>query len=135
MAKRYVTPTVLLIEDERDIQHFICRVLELEGYRVIKTCEGNTGLDMLVSNSVDLVLLDLCLPDLDGFSVLREIKNSPEFSPIPVVVITAVAGSAQRQKSARLGAVRHLVKPLSAHRLYKTISTVLEKENGPIISC
>jgi DNA-binding response OmpR family regulator len=121
--------TVLVIEDEAEIQNFISRVLELEGYRVFRAGDGKTGMDLLQGNSIDLVLLDLRLPGRDGWSVLREMKRRPGLSDIPVIVLTAIAEAIQRKKTLRMGATRYLVKPLSAHNLSQTISSVLnEKE-------
>jgi DNA-binding response OmpR family regulator len=120
--------TILIIEDEADIQHFISRVLELEGYQVLRAGDGKTGLDMLRENPVALVLLDLRLPGTDGWSVLREIKRNPELSEIPVIVLTAIAESIQRKKTLRMGATKYLIKPLSASSLSQTIASVLHQK-------
>ncbi|OGN99813.1 MAG: hypothetical protein A2Y58_03745 [Chloroflexi bacterium RBG_13_51_52] len=128
MASRCEVNTVLIIEDEPDIQNFISRVLELEGYRVLKTGDGNRGLDILGENPVDLLLLDLRLHGRGGWSVLREMKRSQALPKIPVVVITAIAESAQRRKTLRMGVARYLVKPLSAHKLSMTIAGILDKK-------
>lgn len=120
--------TVLIIEDEADIQHFISRVLELEGYRVLRASDGYTGLALLRENTVSLVLLDLRLPNLDGWSVLREIKHDPDLAAIPVIVLTAIAEAIQRKKTLRMGAVKYLVKPLSASSLSRTIAGVLHQK-------
>ena len=122
--------TVLVIEDEADIRNFISRVLELEDYDVIEAGDGDSGMRMMKENAVDLVLLDLRLPGLDGWSVLREIKHSPDFSSIPVIVFTAIAEAMQRRKTLRMGASSYLIKPLSARLLSQTIANILrEKEN------
>jgi DNA-binding response OmpR family regulator len=120
------TKTVLIIEDEADIQHFISRVLELEGYQVLRAGDGHTGLALLRENTVSLILLDLRLPGLDGWSVLREIKRDPDLAAIPVIVLTAIAEAIQRKKTLRMGAVKYLVKPLSASNLSRTIAGVLQ---------
>ena len=125
MTEKSGPHTLLVIEDEQDIQRFLSRVLELEGYRVLNALDGNSGLAILSRNNIDMVLLDVRLPGLDGWSVLKKIKESPRHSRIPVVVITAIAGSKERQRSLRMGAARHLVKPLSTRRLKKTIAAVL----------
>jgi DNA-binding response OmpR family regulator len=117
--------TVLVIEDETEIQNFIARVLELEGYRVLRADDGVAGLDILRGNDIALVLLDLRLPGRDGWSVLREMKRKPELCAIPVIVLTAIAETIQRKKTLRMGATRYLVKPLSAHSLSQNISSVL----------
>lgn len=130
MAKKHRVQTILIIEDEPDIQNFISRVLELEGYRVLKAGDGITGMEMIKENSVTLVLLDLRLPGPDGWSVLREMKRTPEFSRIPVVVITAIAESAQRRRTLRMGATKYLIKPLSAHSLSRTIAAILHEKSS-----
>jgi DNA-binding response OmpR family regulator len=127
-GKMRKTKTVLIIEDEADIQNFISRVLELEGYKVLRADDGKIGMDILQDNNIDLVLLDLRLPGRDGWSVLREIKHSPELSPIPVIVLTAIAENIQRKKTLRMGATKYLIKPLSAHSLSQTIAGVLNEK-------
>lgn len=119
--------TVLIIEDEADIREFVSRVVELEGYRVLKAANGKTGLDLLQEHRVGLILLDLLLPDLDGWTILRNIKTNPAFLHIPVIVLTAIAESKQRDKTIKMGASRYLVKPLSAHSLSVAVTGVLEK--------
>ncbi|MHB8104424.1 MAG: response regulator [Dehalococcoidales bacterium] len=128
MIKRRGTYTVLIIEDESDIQNFVSRVLELEGYIVFKAGDGNIGLATLREHTIDMVLLDLRLPGPDGWSILRIIKHTPELKKIPVVVITALAEAAQRERTLRMGAAQYLIKPLSAHGLSKTIEDVLHKK-------
>jgi two-component system phosphate regulon response regulator PhoB len=128
MQKKRKAKTVLIIEDEADILNFISRVLELEGYHVLRASDGKTGMDIIRENSVSLVLLDLRLPGPDGWSILREMKRSPELSTIPVVVLTAIAESMQRRRTLRMGAASYLIKPLSAHSLSQTIASILHQE-------
>ncbi|OGO32215.1 MAG: hypothetical protein A2Z29_00290 [Chloroflexi bacterium RBG_16_56_11] len=128
-AKRVKAATVLVIEDEEDIRNFAARVLELEDYDVIKAADASSGMQMLKEKSIDLVLLDLRLPDLDGWSILREIKHHPDYSRIPVIVFTALAEAMQRRKTLRMGAASYLIKPLSARLLSQTVTNIL-RETG-----
>lgn len=130
MAKKSDPKTVLIIEDEVDILHFISRVLELEGYQVLQASDGKTGMAAIKENPVALVLLDLRLPGPDGWTVLREIKRNPDFAEIPVVVLTAIAESTQRKRTLRMGAARYLIKPLSAHILSRTITSLLRQKRS-----
>ena len=130
MTSKTKTKTVLIIEDDLDIQNFISRVLELEGYRVIRANDGRTGLEMINNNPVSLVLLDLRLPGPDGWSILQEIKGNPAISKVPVVVLTAIAETVQRRRTLRMGASRYLIKPLSAHHLSKTVASILHQEGS-----
>ena len=130
MKKKREAPTVLIIEDEVDIRNFASRVLELEGYRVLKAANGETGMEIIKKHPVSLVLLDLRLPGCDGWSILREIKRDPTLSAIPVVVLTAMAETVQRRRTLRMGATRYLIKPLSAHILSKTVTDILYQSGG-----
>ena len=126
MVKRTIAKTVLVIEDDPSLQNFLYRVLDLEGYHVIKAGDGLTGITLLKNNPVDLILLDMRLPGPDGWSILREIKRRKEFYQIPIIVITAIADSVQRRRTIRMGAAQYLIKPLSAHKLSKTVADILK---------
>jgi DNA-binding response OmpR family regulator len=125
MARKRRQKTVLIIEDETDLRIFASRVLELEGYRVLKAIDGETGMEIIRENPVDIVLLDLRLPGRDGWSIINEIKHDAGLAAIPVIVITAVAESLQRKRTLRMGATRYLIKPLSAHNLARNIANIL----------
>ena len=127
MVKKHQAKAVLIIEDEADILNFASRVLELEGYQVLKATNGERGMEIIREHPVSLVLLDLRLPGCDGWSILREIKRDRVLSTIPVVVLTAIAGTVQRRRTLRMGATRYLIKPLSAHSLSKTITSILHQ--------
>jgi len=130
MIKKRGTLTVLIIEDEPDIQNFISRVLEFEGYNILKAGDGKTGLEIVREKPVSLVLLDLRLPGLDGWEVLREMKRDTELASIPVVVLTAIAESVQRRRTMHMGASQYLVKPLSANSVSKTVAGILNQKDS-----
>ena len=126
MKKRRKKNTVLIIEDEADVRNFASRVLELEGYRVLQTEDGDEGLRLTKKKQVNLVILDLRLPGRDGFSILGEIKSDPRLSAIPVIVFTASAGVSQRDRALSMGAADYLVKPLSAASLKEAVASILD---------
>ena len=119
---------ILIIEDEEDIRDFAARVLELEGYRVLQAVNGGEGLSMLRQYPVSLVLLDLRLPDYDGWALLEELKGDPQLSMVPVVMFTASAAVSRRSPALAIGAADYLVKPLSAAKLKKTVHSILTRE-------
>jgi two-component system copper resistance phosphate regulon response regulator CusR len=122
--------TILIIEDETEIRNFIARVLELEGYNVFEAGDGTSGMEIIKDKPVSLVLLDLRLPGIDGWSILREIKRKPELSTIPVIVLTAIAETMQRKRTLRMGATSYLIKPLSAHSLSRAVASVLHEKSS-----
>ncbi len=128
MARRREEKTILIIEDEADIRNFASRVLELEGYHILKAEDGEEGLRLAGESHIALVLLDLRLPRSDGWAVLEQMKSEPEFSAIPVVVFTASAGVPQRDRARSMGAADYLVKPLSAASLKDTVAHILSPE-------
>jgi len=122
--------TILIIEDDIDIQNFASRVLELEGYLVLKAGDGKTGMEIISENTISLILLDLRLPGPDGWSILREVKRDPKLSKIPIVVLTAIAESVQRRRTLRMGAAQYLIKPLSAHSLSRSVASILHRRES-----
>jgi CheY-like chemotaxis protein len=102
MARKHRTETVLIIEDEADIRTFASRVLELEGYRILQAENGDTGLRLVRETQVALVLLDLQLPERNGWAVLAELKSDAALSAIPVIMFTASAAVAQRDRARTL---------------------------------
>lgn len=129
MAKKIEAKTILVIEDEADVRGFAFRVLELEGYQVLQAGDGEEGLRLLRENpTINLVLLDLRLPLMDGWTVLRRMRSEPEFSSIPVVVFSASAGLEKQRQALSRGVADYLVKPLSAATLKQTIARVFQRE-------
>jgi DNA-binding response OmpR family regulator len=123
--------TVLIIEDEIDIQNFVSRVLELEGYKTRGTTDGSRGMEIIQEHRVSLVVLDLGVPGSDGWSILRRVKRDPALAAIPVIVLTASAGADQRRRTLRLGAASYLVKPVSARLLSQTVREILGHKGRP----
>jgi len=128
MTKKFKDKTVLIIEDEADIRTFACRLLELEGYHVLQAETGEEGLRLARGNKVNLVLLDLRLPDDNGWVILEQIKSDPEISAIPVIVVTASYGVPQKERALAMGAADYLVKPLSATGLKDAVARVLRRK-------
>lgn len=123
--KRREAKTLLIMEDEPEVRNFASRVLELEGYRVLQAETGDEGLRLLNRGGISLVLLDLRLPNIDGWWVLRQMKRKSGLSAIPVIVFTASAMKRQRDRALAMGAADYLVKPLSAASLHKAVSRIL----------
>jgi DNA-binding response OmpR family regulator len=126
--KNTVVTRILIIEDEEDIRDFAARVLELEDFHVLQAINGGEGLRMLRQYPVSLVLLDLRLPDYDGWTLLEKLKSDPQLSMVPVVMFTASAAVSRRSQALAVGAVDYLVKPLSAARLKETVHSILSPE-------
>ncbi|MCZ6773898.1 MAG: response regulator [Proteobacteria bacterium] len=119
---------ILLVDDDRQTRLKLSRNLESEGYTVGVAQGGRQALDMLESASFDLIILDILMPEVDGFTVLSQVKATPALREIPVVVISAVDDPDSIEKCRQLGAAEYLIKPVSAENLNACVSTVLAEK-------
>ncbi|PIP25010.1 MAG: response regulator, partial [Candidatus Nealsonbacteria bacterium CG23_combo_of_CG06-09_8_20_14_all_36_12] len=101
---------ILFIEDEETLQKTLGEVLKQEGYEIIPALDGEAGLNLLKSEKPDLILLDLVMPKMDGFEVLKRLKADEETKDIPVIVLTNLEGIGDVGKAIELGATTYLVK-------------------------
>ena len=125
--------SVLIIEDEQTIIDILKFNLEKEGYIVFEAMDGFTGLDYAISKNPDLVLLDVMLPQLDGFEVCRKIR---EKSSLPIIMLTARDGEVDKVLGLELGADDYMTKPFSIRELTARVKANLRRtipdENSPM---
>jgi two-component system KDP operon response regulator KdpE len=117
-----VPATVVLIEDDREIRHWLRVVLEAEGYRLCFAEAGEQGLTETAARQPDLVLLDLGLPDLDGVEVIRRIR---EWSKVPIVVISARGQEQDKVDALDAGADDYVSKPFGTKELLARMRVAL----------
>ncbi|OHA01713.1 MAG: hypothetical protein A3C12_03265 [Candidatus Sungbacteria bacterium RIFCSPHIGHO2_02_FULL_49_20] len=118
---------VLVIEDELNLCKSIEEILSAEGYTVVTASDGEEGLRLAVSETPDLVLLDLILPKKDGFSVLKELRENEATSKIPVIVLSNLGEMEDVGRVLELGANRYLVK--TDYKLAEVVEKVKETLN------
>lgn len=102
--------TILFIEDEPSLQKTLGDTLRNGGYNVISALDGQNGLKLAKTKKPDLILLDLILPKLNGFDVLRELKDDETTKDIPVIILTNLESIEDVNKAIELGANTYLVK-------------------------
>lgn len=118
---------VLVVDDELRYLRLLRFNLESSGYRVIAAATGKEAVQAAASLNPDLVLLDLRLPDLDGFEVCRRIR---EFSPVPIIMVTARGEVLDKVRGLKLGADDYIAKPFSAEELLARVETVMRRSQG-----
>lgn len=118
---------VLVVDDNRINRLKLIRALKPQGYDLIEAPGGKEALDILASQQIDLVLLDLLMPEIDGFQVLEKMRTEQQVPDIPVVMVTAVEEKEDLQKCMAIGAVDYITKPFDIEVLKERVENHLEK--------
>jgi two-component system phosphate regulon response regulator PhoB len=119
--------TILIIEDEADIRELTRYNLSQEGYTVFEAATGEEGLEQIQKNSIDLVLLDLMLPVLDGLEVCKRLRNDDETKTIPIIMLTAKGEEIDIVSGLEVGADDYITKPFSPRVLIARIRAILRR--------
>jgi len=117
-------PCVLVVDDDVQILRYIRRTLELEGYQTLTATDGRAALEVMEQETPGLILLDIMLPEIDGYSVCERIR---EFSTVPIIMVTAKDNDEEKVKGLELGADDYITKPFSIVELLARVKAVLRR--------
>lgn len=121
--------TILLVEDHQEIWDFLSRRLRRRGYEVIVAEDGQEGLNETRSKQPDILLLDMNLPVMDGWTVARTLKADEATRHIPIIALTAHAMSGDREKALNAGCNDYHAKPIDFSQLLNQIEAALSASN------
>ena len=116
---------ILIVEDNIDLIHVLGLALELQGHEVIRVTNGKQGLNIAASQVPDLILLDITLPDMDGFAAARQIRQSPKTQSIPILATTGRASYKDQEECLQNGCNDYLSKPYTHKQLVSRIEKLL----------
>lgn len=119
--------TILYVEDNSDNRKLVRRVLEVEGYSVIEAKDGAQALERLGTEMIDLALMDINMPDMDGYTLTAKIKAMPEYSNLPIVAVTANVMRGDRERSLQAGCDGYIQKPIDIDTLSQQIEKFLTR--------
>lgn len=122
---------LLLVEDHEEIWDFLSRRLKRRGFDVVLAFDGRQGVEMARSERPDVILLDMNLPVIDGWTAARELKAAGETTGIPIIALTAHAMSGDREKTLQAGCDDYHPKPVDFSRLLTQIDTVMQRRPQP----
>lgn len=122
-------PKILLVEDNEMNRDMLSRRLERKGMQVLIAVDGEQGVAMAQTETPDLILMDMSLPVLDGWSATRRLKATPTTQQIPIIALTAHAMSGDRDKCMEAGCDDYDTKPVEFSRLMGKIQTLLESRS------
>lgn len=126
------TKTILLIDDVEENRVILKSRLEKEGFAVVTACNGEEGLEKLEQHTINMILLDIIMPVMDGHGFLKVIKGDARHARIPVVIITALDETGAVIKTMREGACGYLTKPFNMEQIRAQLDFCMRGEIPPI---
>jgi two-component system, cell cycle response regulator DivK len=122
--------TILYVEDNPDNRNLMRRILGAEGYAVVEAVNADQAIEQLEGNDIDLILMDINMPDMDGYTLTSKIKAIQKFSKIPIVAVTANVMRGDREKSLEAGCDGYIQKPIDIDTLAQQIERFMTRSNN-----
>jgi two-component system, cell cycle response regulator DivK len=122
--------TILYVEDNPDNRSLIRRVLQAEGYLVVEAANAVAALKLLEDGNPDLILMDINMPDMDGYTLTAKIRAMPAHTRVPIVAVTANVMRGDREKSLEAGCDGYIQKPIDIDNLPNQIERYMRNVNG-----
>ena len=119
------TRRILVVDDSQDMRDLIQRLLERAGYRVVLAEDGQASLTQAKLHHPDLILMDLSLPDMDGWEAVRHLRKMPEFRSIPIIAVTAHVSPREAERAMAAGCTAHIGKPFDTRVLLQEVARLL----------
>jgi len=129
---RYAGPAarILVVDDEQAFRDVVCEILEAAGHRVWGANDASEALQILEGLTPDLILVDIMMPGIDGLSLIRRLRSKPHWTRTPMMVVSAKAGSRDREEARLAGADGFLCKPFSCADLEAAVEAMLSKNRS-----
>ena len=117
---------ILVVDDSATVRKFVATSLNLKGFRVITAADGMEALEKMPLESVDLVITDLNMPDMDGFEFIKTLQETPEYKHIPIIILSSMTDQHDKDRGYQLGAFSYLEKPFSIEKIQYEVNRVLQ---------
>jgi two-component system cell cycle response regulator DivK len=121
--------TILYIEDNSDNRLLVRRVLEAENFKVLEAGNASQALDFIRNSPPDLILMDINLPEMDGYTLTTHLKAQPNLNKVPIIAMTANVMRGDRERTLQAGCDGYIQKPIDVDTLPKQINTYLREVN------
>jgi DNA-binding response OmpR family regulator len=122
--------TVLVVDDDPDVRRLVEMKLRLDGVETLTASNGAEALVLLEAKRVDVVILDIMMPEMDGIETCRRIREIPRLAGLPVLMLTARAQLADIERGFEVGATDYMVKPFSPRELADRVASLLAQEGA-----
>ena len=117
--------TVMVVEDSSSVRKFITIALKLEGYKVISAVDGMEAIEKLPNQKINLLVTDLNMPNIDGFKLIKTIRDDPEYKDLPIIILSSLAKDEDVHQGLEAGANSYLIKPFNTKRIQYEVSKYL----------
>lgn len=108
---------ILVVDDSSTVRKFVSVSLNMQGFTVITACDGMDALEKLPASKVDLLITDLNMPNMDGFELIKALRENPEYKDLPVIILSSLSDNDSKEKGTRLGVSSYLMKPFSLEKI------------------
>ncbi len=108
---------ILVVDDSATVRKFVSASLTMQGFTVIAACDGMDALEKLPSSTFDLVITDLNMPNMDGFELIRSLRDNPQYREVPIIILSSLSDSASMETGRALGVNSYLMKPFSLEKI------------------
>ena len=119
-------PTILIIEDNEMNRDMLSRRLQRRGFAVLVTGEGESGIQIVETRHIDLILMDMSLPGIDGWEAARRLKSNSKTKSVPIIALTAHAMMGDREKALAAGCDDYDIKPIELPRLLEKMEALVK---------
>ncbi len=116
---------ILIVDDSNVVRMTLSGILKEAGYEVVEAEDGQMALDRAAQTKIDLVVSDVNMPVMDGLTFVKELKNTPEYRYVPIIMLTTVTGQADIEKGKAAGVKAWMIKPFEKEKMLNAISKLL----------
>ena len=116
---------VLVVDDSATVRKFVSVSLSMQGFTVVTACDGMDALEKLPKGKFDLVVTDLNMPNMDGFELIKALRESSEYHDLPVIILSSLADQANKEQGAALAVASYVVKPFSLEKIQYEVAKYL----------
>ena len=113
---------VLVADDSPSVRKFVSFALKMKGIRVITACDGMDALEKIPQEQFDLIITDLNMPNVDGFELIRTVRQNDSYMEIPIIILTSMQNEEEKEKGFQVGANSYLVKPFNVQKIQYEVS-------------
>ncbi|MBP1691539.1 MAG: response regulator receiver protein [Bacteroidetes bacterium] len=113
---------ILAVDDSSTVRKFVSVALSMQGFTVLTACDGMDALEKLPGAQVDLVITDLNMPNMDGFELIRSLRENPQYRDLPVIILSSLSDAGSKERGFELGVGSYLVKPFSLEKIQYEVS-------------